>query len=246
MHSDRKIMDSQQTAFWEKYRKNTLFIFYRFRIEEAERIGRKMALKCLYFVLIGYLSGSVLYAKVFGQLFRKNVTEHAKDHNPGTANAFMRGGFWCGVCTLVCELLKGLVPVMLFRQYMAGSIYPQFWMALVLAAPVVGHIFPLFYHFRGGKGIAVSFGSLLGLFPDLTAALVLAFFFIVFSLILRISPHFYRTVTTYLCAGVFILFFKVEAQMKLGMLLISALVIARMHYSKEEREELKVEWLWTR
>lgn len=195
-------------------------------------------------MLIGYLSGSVLYAKVFGQLFKKNITEHAKDHNPGTANAFMRGGFRCGVCTLACELLKGFVPVMLFRYCTAGSIYPPFWTALILAAPVIGHIFPLFYHFRGGKGIAVSFGSLLGLFPELTAALMLAFFFILFSLILRISPHFYRTVATYLCAGVSILFVKTAAEMKLGMLLIAVLVITRLHYSKEEREELKVEWLW--
>lgn len=203
-----------------------------------------MALKCMYFVLLGYLSGSVLYAKVFGQLFGKDITEHAKDHNPGTANAFMRGGFWCGTCTLLCELLKGIIPVMLFRHHMAGSGYQQFWLALVLAAPVLGHIFPLFSHFRGGKGIAVSFGSLLGLFPDLTAALILAFFFIVFSLVLRISPHFYRTVATYLCAGVSILFLKTASEMKLGMLLIAALVVARMHRSKEEREELKVEWLW--
>lgn len=196
----------------------------------------------MYYVLLGYISGSVLYAKVFGQLFGKDVTEHTKDHNPGTANAFMEGGFWCGTCTLLCELLKGMIPVMLFRRYMEQSGCNPLWLALVLAAPVFGHILPLFWHFRGGKGIAVSFGSFLGLYPDLTPALVLAFFFIAFSVFLRISPHFYRTVATYACTGIATLFLGKTVEIKLGMLLITGLVIMKMHCSKEEREELKVEY----
>ena len=204
-----------------------------------------MKYRYVYFMLLGYLSGSVLYARVFGRLFGKDITQNTKDQNPGTANAFMEGGFWCGLCTLVCELLKGFLPLVLYQKEMGVHADPQFWTPLIMAAPVLGHIFPIFYHFKGGKGIAVSFGSLLGLYPNLTPALLLALFFIAFSLVLRISPHFYRTLATYLCAGVSLLFFEISLQIKLGMLLISVLIIARMHYSKEEREELKVEWIWT-
>ena len=50
------------------------------------------------YALIGYLSGSVLYAEVFCGIFgRKNAIEQSRDANPGTANAFLYGGFWCGI-----------------------------------------------------------------------------------------------------------------------------------------------------
>lgn len=65
----------------------------------------------LLYLLAGYLSGSVLYARVFSGLLRRgDVTEKSRDGNPGTANAFLYGGFWCGALTLVCELLKGFCP----------------------------------------------------------------------------------------------------------------------------------------
>ena len=67
------------------------------------------------FAVLGYLSGSVLYARVFARLFRKeNMLEQSRDQNPGTANAFLYGGFWCGTLTLVFDLLKGFLPVYLF------------------------------------------------------------------------------------------------------------------------------------
>ena len=57
------------------------------------------------FILLGYLSGSVLYARVFARLFGKEeMIENSRDRNPGTANAFMYGGFWCGLLTLICDI----------------------------------------------------------------------------------------------------------------------------------------------
>ena len=67
------------------------------------------------FAVLGYLSGSVLYARVFARLFgNRDILSHSRDQNPGTANAFMYGGFMCGLCTLVFDLLKGFLPVYLF------------------------------------------------------------------------------------------------------------------------------------
>ena len=98
---------------------------------------------CLY-ILIGYLSGSILFANVFSALFHeKGAIEESKDKNPGTANAFVYGGFWCGVLTLICDLGKGILPV---HFYLAGSLPEEVTalsMALVLAAPVMGHICPV-------------------------------------------------------------------------------------------------------
>ena len=131
------------------------------------------------FILLGYLSGSILYARVFARLFGKeDMILNSKDHNPGTANAFMYAGFWCGLLTLICDIAKGFVPVYLFLSAAGASRPGVLATSLVMAAPVIGHAFPVFYGFHGGKGIAVTFGSLLGFFPSLKPALILAAFFI--------------------------------------------------------------------
>ena len=72
-------------------------------------------MRTLLFTLFGYFSGSVLYAALFCRLFGKgDVLRDSSDGNPGTANAFICGGFSCGTLTLLCELLKAIVPVWLY------------------------------------------------------------------------------------------------------------------------------------
>ena len=61
------------------------------------------------FILFGYFTGSLLFARYFSNLFcGKDVTVDTPDSNPGTYNAYTYGGFWCGALTLVCDLLKGI------------------------------------------------------------------------------------------------------------------------------------------
>lgn len=199
--------------------------------------------RTLCYVIIGYLSGSILYARVFEKLFHKeNMIEGSKDRNPGTANAFMRGGFWCGVLTLCCDMGKGCIPVFFYHQ---GEM-TQLGLALVLAAPAIGHIFPLFHNGRGGKGIATTFGSLLGLFPAMTPVLVLAVCFIFFSLILRITPHFYRTIGSYGASFIMLCLIREAFSVKLGFLLITIVVGIRFALSKEEKDKIRVSLLWKR
>lgn len=198
------------------------------------------------FVLLGYISGSVLYARVFSRIFGKeNMIENSKDKNPGTANAFMYGGFWCGAVTLICDLLKGFLPVFLYMQYIKP--YPPMGAmaaALVLAAPVVGHTFSVFHKFRGGKGIAVTFGCLLGLFPRWKPFAALAVFFIFFSVILRITPHFYRTLAAYFSSLFCMVCFGDKLSVIIGFALITTAVCIRMFASSEEKEKMQVKLLW--
>ena len=111
------------------------------------------------YVILGYLSGSVLYAQVFARILkREGMIERSKDRNPGTANAFMYGGFWCGVLTLAGDLLKGFLPVYFFMQNTAQEHPEAVWCALVIAAPVVGHAFPCFYGFREERELRFHLG----------------------------------------------------------------------------------------
>lgn len=196
------------------------------------------------FVCVGYLSGSVLYALIFAGILKKgDILAQSSDHNPGTANAFMYGGFWCGLFTLLFDLLKGFIPVYLFMHYGNAAKAAPFMAALVIAAPVIGHAFPVFCGFRGGKGIAVTFGCLAGLIPALEAFWVLVFFFIGFSTVLQISPHFYRTIFSYVFSFV-IMFREIRNPAAVwGFFLITAVVLVRMFISKEERKCLEVKLL---
>ena len=197
--------------------------------------------RALFYLLAGYLSGSVLYARLWGILIcGRDIASGTRDENPGAANAFMNGGFLCGFLTLICDLGKGFLPVWLFSQ---ASDIEDFTIALIMAAPVIGHIYPVFYHFNGGKGIAVSFGCLLGLYPFLTPVLSLAACFILFSTILVISPHYHRTLAAYILAAALAFLTVKAAAVRLGMLLVSGAVCTKLLTCNEKHEPCKVKLL---
>lgn len=206
--------------------------------------GSKMK-DIIAYTLLGYLAGSILFARVAARFFHKDeMFRESTDGNPGTTNAFLYGGFACGMVTLSGDLLKGFLPVFLFTQARTADELSHAF-ALVLAAPVFGHAFPLFFKFRGGKGIAVSFGCLLGLFPVFGPVLVLAAYFILFSVILKITPHFHRTLVTYLCSAATLYVTLGINGITLGFFLVSAIVFLRLHISKEKRERMRIALKWT-
>lgn len=196
------------------------------------------------YIVLGYLCGSVLFARVFAKLLRReDMIDCSVDGNPGTANAFVYGGFWCGILTLCGDLFKGAIPV---QMYLKGTDLNACGIELIfiIIAPVIGHIFPIFYKFRGGKGIAVTFGCLLGLFPNLYPALILALVFICFSLIIRITPHYSRTIWAYRCAAVCMVLFTKNIYIIIAFLLIAIVVNINMQFSDETRENCQVRILW--
>ena len=190
------------------------------------------------FFAFGYFSGSILFARVYGTLFNKDIMENSKDKNPGAANAFMQGGMLCGTLTLIGDILKGFLPVFLYLKMSDGV--AGFGTALVLAAPVLGHNYSVFYRFGGGKGIAVSFGCLLGLIPRLIPALILAVCYVTLSVVVRISPHYYRTLAAYAAAAAISLFLVSEPGIRTGMALISALIIIKHLASAETKEKFRI------
>lgn len=198
----------------------------------------------LLYILAGYLSGSVLFARLAAFFAKKpDLLDASEDGNPGAANAFRYGGFWCGTLTLLGDLGKGVWPVYLYCHYSGGPDLGAAALALVLCAPVVGHAFPIWHHFKGGKGIATSFGCLMGLLPMWQPLIVFALVFVFFSVVLRIDPHFYRTVVTYLVSLVLFIF-RYSPGVWFGFSLISGTVLLRLHLSKERRRGMAVKLLW--
>ena len=189
------------------------------------------------FILLGYLSGSILYAQLIPRLLNGiDIREAGIDHNPGAFNAFKLAGRKTGAIVLILELAKGFLPI-----YAAAHILdvhaPLF--GIILAAPVIGHAFPFMHPTKGGKAIAVSFGCLLGLLPNLSPFFLLAFFYLLFSLLIIIRPHLLRTIITYLCFSITSLRHLQSSTLRCGTLLISSIVILK-HLLKHEKSPISI------
>ena len=183
----------------------------------------------LFYILLGYLSGSVLYAMLIPRLFLGvDVTKDSEDHNPGTFNVFDQCGVVAGIAVLVCELLKAFLPVYIASRRVSME---SAWFVLVLAAPVIGHVFPIFFHFQGGKGIAAAFGALLGLIPYLMPALLLAGAYIFFSVFVRIETHLWRSVATFAAFALLMCRYCPIASLRRGSVVVGA-VVALKHLQK--------------
>lgn len=197
-------------------------------------------MKYILMSLIGYLSGSVMWAYLIPRIFLDmDICELSEDHNPGSVNVFLNAGVKWGILVLCCELAKGFLPVMLAKKWL-DTFNVRF--TFVLAAPVLGHAFPVFFPKKGGKAIAVSFGVLLGLTPYWGAVVMLAFFYVFFSAILVITPHIYRSIVTYFCFGVTCLWEVTNPGIKLGCVAIALIVIGK-HCVKYHGEKIKVLFL---
>jgi acyl-phosphate glycerol 3-phosphate acyltransferase len=110
----------------------------------------------LALVAIGFLSGSVMYAHLLGRIVRIDLLA-VGDGNPGAVNLWRNAGYRFGLAAVALDFLKGYIPLALFLQL--DLIRPDDpAIVAVAAAPVAGHLFSPFLQFRGGKGIAVTFG----------------------------------------------------------------------------------------
>lgn len=106
----------------------------------------------LYSALIGYVFGNFLTAMVVGKIFLKiNPTEYGS-HNPGTANMGAVFGKKWGIMTCLGDLLKSLIA--LFIVYFVFPSHIN--IAYAGLGLILGHCFPVWYHFKGGKGVAVA------------------------------------------------------------------------------------------
>lgn len=200
-------------------------------------------LKTFIFSTFGYLAGSLLFARYFSDFFcGKDVTADTPDKNPGTYNAYTYGGFWCGALTLICDLLKGFLPVFMFIRFSGKGL----GLVPVMVAPVLGHLFPIWHKFSGGKGIAVSFGVLLGLAPDFRPVLILAITYLMFSFLFKVNPHFYRLILTYSVAMLAIILVRPGVTVVLGCAAVFSAVLLKIISVRDTYDKMTITSAWKR
>jgi acyl phosphate:glycerol-3-phosphate acyltransferase len=128
--------------------------------ETVKVYGGHMVLN-LGLVIISYLIGSIPTGLVFGRAFAKiDIREHGS-HNIGATNVYRSAGKTLGALTLLGDAVKGFLPVYLVYT-ITGS---ETWAALSALATFLGHLYPVYLKFSGGKGVATGLGVFLFLAP---------------------------------------------------------------------------------
>lgn len=115
-------------------------------------------------IIFAYLLGSVSSAILICRLAGLPDPRHHGSGNPGATNVLRIGGKLAATGVLICDVLKGMLPVWL--AYLLQI--PYFYLGIIAIAACLGHIYPVFFHFKGGKGVATAFGSIAAIGWDLT------------------------------------------------------------------------------
>lgn len=116
-------------------------------------------LVALIFIAIAYALGSVNSAIIVSQVMKLPDPRTDGSKNPGATNVLRLSGKQPAIIVLVADMAKGLIAVWFARLVGVDG----FGLGLVAFAAVAGHVFPAFYEFQGGKGVATTLGALLGI-----------------------------------------------------------------------------------
>lgn len=133
-----------------------------------------------------YLTGSIPFSFLVAKLFTGKDVRELGSGNVGATNVARTAGKLPGILALLLDIAKGWLAVMLARAIVARAEWPfhagampwqsrEMWIALAGLIAVLAHMFPLWLHFRGGKGVATATGVFLALDPRVVAAAIIIF-----------------------------------------------------------------------
>ncbi|KMW74040.1 glycerol-3-phosphate acyltransferase [Photorhabdus luminescens subsp. luminescens] len=127
-----------------------------------------MSAIALGMIIFAYLCGSISSAILICRLAGLPDPRQHGSGNPGATNVLRIGGRSTAAIVLICDVLKGMIPVWLAYQLYV----PPFYLGITAMAACLGHIYPIFFQFKGGKGVATAFGAIAVIGWDLTGLMM--------------------------------------------------------------------------
>lgn len=171
----------------------------------------------LIMLIVAYLLGSLSGARMVSKIMRLPNPSDYGSHNPGATNMLRVNGKFPAFCVLIFDMLKGLLPV--YFSYRLGI--TPFYLGIVAIAACLGHIYPCFFHFRGGKGVATALGSLIMIGVDFTGLFIATWLISV----LLTGYASIGAIISFLFAPLFVWFIRPDLTMPVAML--SCLIIIK-------------------
>ncbi len=135
----------------------------------------------ILFASLAYLIGSFSTAIITCKIMGIDDPRKTGSHNPGATNVLRHGGKKAAIITLLGDSLKGLIPVLVVSQLQTDTLI----IALVGLFALLGHVFPIYYGFKGGKGVATYYGVILGM--NLLAGLIAVAIWLAMAAVVKIS-----------------------------------------------------------
>lgn len=169
--------------------------------------------------IIAYLLGSISSAVLICRVLRLPDPRGVGSNNPGATNVLRIGGKGAAAAVLLCDMLKGTIPV--WSGYYLG-IEPVLLGVIAIAA-CLGHMYPLFFHFHGGKGVATALGAIAPIGLDLTGMIMATWLLI--AILFRYSSL--AALVTVLLAPMYTWMIKPQYTLPVGML--CCLIVLRHH-----------------
>ena len=173
----------------------------------------------LIMIISAYLLGSISSAVLICRLLRLPDPRGVGSNNPGATNVLRIGGKKAAAAVLLCDMLKGTIPV--WAGYFL-KIDPLI-LGLVAIAACLGHMNPIFFHIKGGKGVATALGAIAPIGLDLTTMIMATWLFV--AVIFRYSSL--AAIVTVLLAPLYT--WLVKPQYTLPVAMLCCLIILRHH-----------------
>ena len=177
-------------------------------------------------ILFAYLLGSISSAIVLSKIMGFKDPRSEGSNNPGATNVLRIAGKKAAFLTLVGDCLKGLIPVLLARGLEADPLV----VALTAFAAFSGHCFPVFFHFRGGKGVATAMAATVGF--NWIAGAILITIWLLFARVFKISSL--AAIVSFCALPLLIYWREQDLQVSIVFVAISAILIWR-HKSNIQR-----------
>ena len=114
------------------------------------------ALLIIAMIIVAYLLGSISSAILVCRLKGLPDPRSQGSKNPGATNVLRIGGVWAAAMVFIFDMLKGALPA--YCAYLLGI--HGFWLGIVAISACIGHMFPIFFQFKGGKGVATALGAM--------------------------------------------------------------------------------------
>jgi acyl phosphate:glycerol-3-phosphate acyltransferase len=181
----------------------------------------------VFIALFGYLLGSVPTGLVLTRLFSKVDPRKSGSQNIGATNIYRTAGKTLGILTLFGDVLKGAIPVVIATKMDVSSR----WIALAALSAVLGHVFPIFLGFKGGKGVATALGVYLVMSP----VAVLIEFFVFAGLVWKWRYISLGSITCAATIPLLIAFFRSDSQVYFVVSVIMAALILYRHQTNITR-----------
>ena len=171
-------------------------------------------------ILLAYFFGSLNSSIIFSKILKLKDPREYGSKNPGATNILRSGNKTLALATLIFDMFKGFLPVFVAFFFIEDQIYIQ----IIGLCSILGHIFPIYYKFKGGKGVATSFGVILAF--DIILGFICLLTWLITAFLFRYSAL--SAIVSFALLPIYT-WFSYEKIIATSLFLILAIIVIYMH-----------------